>query len=71
MHGYGLAIDLCQGDMYGATRVWLNENAATWGWENPSWAKTTKYEPWHWEYEPATTAMDLYGSGYYSSGVSD
>lgn len=71
VHGYGLAIDLCQGDMYGETRTWLNQNAETWGWENPSWAKTTKYEPWHWEYEPATTDMDLYGSGYYSNGVSD
>ncbi len=71
VHGYGLAIDLCSGDYQGSSKAWLDANAETWGWVNPSWAKTTKWEPWHWEFEPATTQMDLYGSGAYGNGVSD
>ncbi len=70
VHGYGLAIDLCDGDYQGTSKAWLDANAETWGFVNPTWAKTKKYEPWHWEYEPATTAMDLYGSTY-GNGVSD
>lgn len=72
VHGWGLAFDLCGTDDSGAAKRWLDTNAETWGWVNPAWAKTRKWEPWHWEYEPATDAMDLYGSGYYGAdGTSD
>ena len=30
--------------------AWLEANAGKYGWENPDWAKSSKYEPWHWEY---------------------
>lgn len=51
MHGWGLAVDLCRESSSGVSRTWLNKNAAIYGWWNPTWAKTSKYEPWHWEYK--------------------
>lgn len=62
MHGYGLAFDLCSGDDTGATWAWLEENAGTFEFINPDWAKFRKYEPWHWEYIPGVNATGLYGS---------
>lgn len=60
-HGYGLAIDLCSSET-GSTTVmsWLRTNGPVYGWVNPAWAQrggAGPYEPWHWEYEPGTTAM--------------
>ncbi len=60
MHGYGLAFDLCSSDDSGAPYKWLSDNAAAFGFENPYWARTRKYEPWHWEYVPGTS--QYYGS---------
>ncbi|WP_228373310.1 M15 family metallopeptidase [Demequina silvatica] len=51
MHGLGLAIDLCSSHAYGIYYNWFANNAATYGFWNPDWAKTSKYEPWHWEYQ--------------------
>ncbi|MFW2513153.1 M15 family metallopeptidase [Demequina sp. SO4-13] len=67
VHGWGLAIDLCSGDASGAPKAWLEENGALWGWVNPSWAKSSKWEPWHFEYEPGTDELGVYGSSYWSS----
>lgn len=60
MHGFGIAFDLCGGDDEGAPRQWLDVNAAAYGFVNPDWAKYRKYEPWHWEYKPATDALGAY-----------
>lgn len=54
-HGWGLAIDLGQGGIYGyggAGYKWLRENGPSYGWVNPSWAwqGNGREEPWHWEY---------------------
>jgi len=52
-HGWGLAVDFCSSLTSGAAWTWLNENAAAFGWENPSWARpggSGPYERWHWEY---------------------
>lgn len=54
MHGWGLAIDFGGGaaQATGKQYDWLVQNAGEYGWENPDWAKASKYEPWHWEYVP-------------------
>ena len=51
MHGWGLAVDFCRSDSSGSKYQWLAENAPVYGFINPPWAKSVKYEPWHWEYE--------------------
>jgi hypothetical protein len=57
-HGWGLAVDLCDGVDEGprsATYAWMRANAPAYGWENPTWARSGgagPYEPWHWEYMP-------------------
>ncbi|WP_062302680.1 M15 family metallopeptidase [Demequina subtropica] len=50
MHGLGLAVDLCRSHASGVYYSWFARNASTYGFSNPDWAKSTKYEPWHWEY---------------------
>lgn len=44
-HGYGVAIDIPE-----PARSWLHRNGAAYGWVNPAWAKSEKYEPWHFEF---------------------
>lgn len=44
-HGYGVAIDTPE-----PARSWLHRNGAAYGWVNPAWAKTEKFEPWHFEH---------------------
>ncbi|PAK96743.1 D-alanyl-D-alanine carboxypeptidase [Brevibacterium casei] len=54
MHGWGIALDLGGGtESKTGPWDWLVKNAGKFGWENPDWAKSSKYEPWHWEYVPA------------------
>ncbi|WP_339391405.1 MULTISPECIES: M15 family metallopeptidase [Brevibacterium] len=54
MHGWGIALDLGGGtESESGPWDWLVKNAGKYGWENPDWAKSSKYEPWHWEYVPA------------------
>ena len=65
MHGFGIAFDLCPGDDYGAPKAWFDSTAAAYGFDNPDWAKFRKFEPWHWEYKPATDALGVYGSSTY------
>lgn len=55
-HGWGMAVDI-HANTHGGTgstkHNWLRENAPKYGWQWPSWARTSKpgpYEPWHWEY---------------------
>jgi D-alanyl-D-alanine carboxypeptidase len=54
LHGWGIALDL-GGGVEGKSGAWswLVEHGDEYGWENPDWAKSSKYEPWHWEYKPA------------------
>lgn len=68
MHGFGFAFDLCSGDDSGAPKAWLDSTAAAYGFVNPDWAKFRKYEPWHWEYKPATDAIGFYGNSDYADG---
>jgi hypothetical protein len=54
-HGWGLAVDLCDGVDRGQSVQyrWLRANAGDYGWANPDWALpggSGPYEPWHWEY---------------------
>ena len=53
-HGWGLAVDLAgEGHHFGTpTHLWLEANAATYGWSLPAWAVQGggKEEPWHWEF---------------------
>lgn len=52
-HGWGLAVDLSGIGGEGTTRHnWLRANAPAFGWQHPSWARSTgsKPESWHWEY---------------------
>jgi len=52
-HGWGKAIDV-----KGArAQAWMRANGTRYGWVWPAWAQeqgTKNYEPWHWEYRPAT-----------------
>jgi hypothetical protein len=56
-HGYGLAIDACDGIERGggARYTWMRDNAPLYGWDNPNWARPGggKPEPWHWEFVAA------------------
>jgi len=51
-HGMGVALDLGSGipDADSPQHQWMVEHAGDFGWVNPDWAKTTKIEPWHWEF---------------------
>jgi len=51
-HGWGLAVDLCGNESRSGTVEWnwLNENGGIYGWHNPDWARSIKFEPWHWEF---------------------
>jgi LAS superfamily LD-carboxypeptidase LdcB len=61
-HGWGLAVDLCDGVDNGPSSVnyqWMRANAPAYGWSNPKWALAGgagPYEPWHWEYVPGEKA---------------
>ncbi|MEO6204332.1 MAG: M15 family metallopeptidase [Mycobacteriales bacterium] len=53
-HGLGLAVDLCGGVERFNTEayLWMQANAAEYGFIHPAWAEPGggKPEPWHWEY---------------------
>lgn len=60
-HGWGLAVDFnVPLNNYNSPEFkWMLENASRFGWVWPTWArkgtplgnsKSTKHEPWHWEY---------------------
>lgn len=53
-HGLGQAIDLgCGIQNFRSERWnWMEENGARYDWIHPAWAKSSPFEPWHWEYEP-------------------
>jgi len=61
-HGWGYAIDFTSSTYTSSAEwQWLLDNAASFGWYNPDWAKTTKYEPWHWEFRSGVKSV----GGYY------
>lgn len=51
-HGWGLALDLVTGGWDGQVMLWLETNAARYGWFHPEWARSNGSNPehWHWEY---------------------
>ncbi|MFD6950961.1 peptidase M15 [Nocardiopsis sp. TSRI0078] len=51
-HGLGKALDLgCGIQNYRSDRwLWMEANGAEFGWHHPAWAKSSPFEPWHWEY---------------------
>ena len=62
-HGWGLAMDFCSIQTSGARWKWMNDNAPTFGWEQPNWAVrggSGPYEPWHWEYTKGVKADGEY-----------
>ena len=56
-HGWGLAVDLSCGVQSFRTEqhAWMRENAGTYGWFLPDWARRggSRPEPWHWEFSGA------------------
>src|SRR4051812_6990551 len=62
-HGWGLAVDLCDGIEQGSSSLgyqWMRANAPMYGWQNPDWALAGgagPFEPWHWEYFPGEKAQ--------------
>ena len=52
-HGLGQAIDLgCGIQNFRSDRWnWMEANGARHGWIHPAWAKSSPFEPWHWEFE--------------------
>lgn len=58
LHGWGIALDLGGGvESKSGAWSWLVEHGDEYGWENPDWAKSSMYEPWHWEYTPARQSI--------------
>lgn len=53
-HGWGLAVDFCGGvqNPGSAEFAWMQANSKKYGWIHPSWAYSSPFEPWHWEYVP-------------------
>lgn len=51
-HGYGTAVDLCGGvQSQGSAQFnWLQSNSRRYEFFHPSWAYSSPFEPWHWEY---------------------
>ena len=51
-HGLGTALDFCGGvQNQGSLQFnWLRANSLRFGWFHPSWAYSSPFEPWHWEY---------------------
>ena len=51
-HGYGTAVDLCGGvQSQGSAQFnWLESNSKSYEFFHPSWAYSSPFEPWHWEY---------------------
>ncbi|WP_327588591.1 D-alanyl-D-alanine carboxypeptidase family protein [Nonomuraea sp. NBC_00507] len=58
-HGLGLAVDLCGGvERSGSSEfVWMERNSKKYGWFHPSWAYSSPFEPWHWEYDPKMDSL--------------
>jgi LAS superfamily LD-carboxypeptidase LdcB len=56
-HGYGTAVDLCGGvqNQGSAQFNWLQANSRKYEWFHPSWAYSSPFEPWHWEYTKENT----------------
>ncbi|MBC6462548.1 D-alanyl-D-alanine carboxypeptidase family protein [Actinomadura sp. HBU206391] len=52
-HGLGTAVDLCGGvQNQGSLQFnWLRANSTKYGWFHPTWAYSSPFEPWHWEYD--------------------
>lgn len=52
-HGLGQAIDLGCGiqNFRSEKWNWMEANGGDYGWIHPAWAKSSPFEPWHWEYE--------------------
>lgn len=61
-HGYGTAVDLCGGvqSQGSAEFQWLQANSKKYEFFHPSWAYSSPFEPWHWEYtkEDTNTGSD-------------
>jgi D-alanyl-D-alanine carboxypeptidase len=56
-HGYGTAVDLCGGvQSQGSAQFnWLQSNSKQYDFFHPSWAYSSPFEPWHWEYTKENT----------------
>jgi len=61
-HGWGIAVDLGYpiSTFTSAEHAWMRVHAPDYGWDNPSWARSTgsKPEPWHFEFFAAGPIPD-------------
>ncbi|MEU2202039.1 PASTA domain-containing protein [Isoptericola sp. NPDC019482] len=61
-HGWGLAVDLGYpiSTFTSAEHTWMRVHGPDYGWDNPSWARSTgsKPEPWHFEFFAAGPIPD-------------
>lgn len=70
-HGWGIALDIGVAKQ----QDWMHKNSKKYGWVNPAWAKSSPYEPWHFEKSGAPTGTVSTGgdtssnSGSSSSGT--
>jgi hypothetical protein len=46
VHGWGKAIDISSP----GAQSWIQKNGMKYGWIWPMWARSSPYEPWHYEY---------------------
>lgn len=60
-HGWGLAVDIGGGvnDYVTTQHQWMRQNATTYGWFIPAWAREngSKREPWHWEFNESSGSV--------------
>lgn len=56
-HGWGTAIDMCGGVQSegSAEFTWMQANSRKYDFFHPSWAYSSPFEPWHWEYTKEDT----------------
>lgn len=64
-HGWGIAVDVG----YARQQDWMHKKGKQFGWINPAWAKSSPYEPWHFEKSGAATGPT--SSGPSGPGSSD
>ncbi|MFI2105402.1 PASTA domain-containing protein [Isoptericola sp. NPDC019693] len=61
-HGWGIAVDLGYpiSTFTSAEHAWMRVHGPDYGWDNPSWARSTgaKPEPWHFEFFAAGPVPD-------------
>jgi hypothetical protein len=69
-HGWGIALDIGVAKQ----QDWMHKNSKKYGWVNPAWAKSSPYEPWHFEktgVPTGSTTSSPSGNGTEPTGSGD